>query len=87
MPQIKKILFPVDFSEGCRSAARYAEALAGRFEAELMLIHVVGAGEHNSAEQLLPLRRAQMNTLHADELRQFSSLRACITGDDVTAAI
>jgi hypothetical protein len=34
MPAIKKILFPVDFSKRCIGAARYVEAMAGRFEAE-----------------------------------------------------
>ena len=41
MFQIKKILFPVDFSESCLGAARYAEAFAGRFQAEITLLHVV----------------------------------------------
>src|ERR1044071_9879738 len=41
MPSFKRILFPVDFSERCRGAARYAVAMAERFEAELLLLHVV----------------------------------------------
>jgi nucleotide-binding universal stress UspA family protein len=39
--RLKKILFPVDFSERCRGAVGYVEALAGRFDAELILLHVV----------------------------------------------
>ena len=46
MFQIKKILFPVDFSESCLGAARYAEAFAGRFQAEITLLHVVDLGAH-----------------------------------------
>ena len=50
---LSKILLPVEFSDRCRGAARYAEALACRFNAELVLLHVVppayavygGAGE------------------------------------------
>jgi len=41
MPNFKRILFPVDFSERSRGAAQYAIALAGRFGAELILFHVV----------------------------------------------
>jgi nucleotide-binding universal stress UspA family protein len=41
MFQIKKILFPVDFSEACLGASRYVEAFTGRFQAELTLLHVV----------------------------------------------
>jgi nucleotide-binding universal stress UspA family protein len=38
---VSKILLPVEFSERCRGAARYAEALAGHFQAELALLHIV----------------------------------------------
>jgi nucleotide-binding universal stress UspA family protein len=81
MPQIKKILFPVDFSESCFAAARYVEFLAGQFEAEVKLLHVVGMGEHSLAEELLPERRAQLNAFLADELRYFTTSRICVIGD------
>jgi nucleotide-binding universal stress UspA family protein len=50
---VSRILLPVEFSERCRGAARYAEALASRFHAAIVLLHVVtppyavygGAGE------------------------------------------
>ena len=38
---MKKILFPVDFSERCTSAARMVEAFVGHFQAELTILHVV----------------------------------------------
>lgn len=41
MLNLKYILFPVDFSARCRSAAGYALELAARFHAELALFHVV----------------------------------------------
>jgi nucleotide-binding universal stress UspA family protein len=47
MFQLKRILFPVDFSDRCRGAASYVEALAGRFEAELILLHVVEPATYN----------------------------------------
>ncbi len=45
--ELKRILFPVDFSERCRGAAAYVEALAGRFDAELLLLHVVEPAAYN----------------------------------------
>lgn len=47
MFQIKRILFPIDFSEHSRGAVAYAEALAGRFDAELTLLHVVEPAAYN----------------------------------------
>lgn len=81
MAQIKKILFPVDFSDACLGAARHMEALAGRFEAGIMLLHVVADGEHNLAGELLPGRQAQLNAFLADELKYFSTERLCVAGD------
>ncbi|MFN8007818.1 MAG: universal stress protein [Terriglobia bacterium] len=49
MMEIKRILFPTDFSEYSRHALRYAAALAERFKATLYVMHAcehpfVGAG-------------------------------------------
>ena len=41
MLSVNKILFPVDFSERCQSAAPYVADLANRFRARLDLLHVV----------------------------------------------
>ena len=89
MPLIKKILFPVDFSASCLGAARYVEAFAGRFEAEIMLFHVVGMGEGGLtlAEELLPVRQAELNAFLADELKYFTTERLCVMGDDAAAEI
>lgn len=81
MPLIKKILFPVDFSAASLGAAHYVEAFAGRFEAEIMLLHVVGMGEHNLAEELLPRRQTQLDSFLGDELKYFTTQRLCVTGD------
>jgi nucleotide-binding universal stress UspA family protein len=81
MPSIKKILFPVDFSEKCIGAARYVEAFAGRFEAELMLLHVVTDGEHTLANELFPMKKAQLESFLADELKYYSTQRICVLGD------
>jgi len=89
MPLIKKILFPVDFSPACLGAARYVEALAGRFESEIMLLHAVGMGEYSLPEDLLPARQAQLDAFLADELKYFTTHRVCVTGEpapDIVAA-
>jgi nucleotide-binding universal stress UspA family protein len=41
MRELNRILFPVDFSDRCRGAARHAALLAGHFNSELILLHVV----------------------------------------------
>jgi nucleotide-binding universal stress UspA family protein len=41
MNSLAKILLPVDFSERCAHAARYASDLARHFESELLLAHVL----------------------------------------------
>ena len=89
MAQIKKILFPVDFSPACFSAARYLEAFAGRFEAEILLLHVVGMGDGGLtlAEERLPHRQAQLNAFLADELKYFTTERLCVIGDDAATEI
>src|ERR1700676_749757 len=90
MPQIRKILFPVDFSESCLGTARYVEALARQFEAEIMLLHAVAMGERTPAEKeekLLPRRQAQLDAFLADELKYFTTDRACAVGDDPAEAI
>jgi nucleotide-binding universal stress UspA family protein len=40
MIEIKKILFPTDFSEFSNHALKYAVALAERFQAKLVVLHV-----------------------------------------------
>jgi nucleotide-binding universal stress UspA family protein len=43
---IRKILFPVDFSERCDGAARYVEAYARRFQSEVTMIHCVNRADY-----------------------------------------
>ena len=87
MLPIKKILFPVDFSDSCVGAARYAEALAGRFEAEILLLHVVGMGEHSLPEDLLPGRKAKLEKFLTGELKYFTVQRTCVIGDPASTIV
>jgi nucleotide-binding universal stress UspA family protein len=41
LPSFKTILFPIDFSDRCRSAARHVRTMASRFGARLILLNVV----------------------------------------------
>jgi nucleotide-binding universal stress UspA family protein len=84
LKKLKRILFPVDFSDSSIAAARYVETFAGRFEAEVMLLHVVGMGEHALASELLPGRQAQLNAFLADEFKYFTTQRICVIGDPAT---
>lgn len=86
MPTIKRILFPVDFSGKCLGAARFVEAFARRFGAEVLLLHVVTSGEHNLAEELFPMRQAQLATFFPDGLSYISTER-CVLGEDPSTAI
>jgi nucleotide-binding universal stress UspA family protein len=83
MPQLKKILFPVDFSNSCLGAARYVEAFAGQFEAEITFLHAVS--EHDSA--LLEKRKAQLDAFIVSEVTRFPIRRVCTVADDPSRAI
>lgn len=87
MPQIKRILFPVDFSESSLGAGRYVEAFAGQFEAEIMLLHVITMGEHTLPDELMPMRQQKLDAFMADELKYFTTQRICtIAEDDIDPA-
>lgn len=82
MPQIKKILFPVDFSNACVGAARYVEAFAGHFEAEIMLLHAAGREDDR-------LGKMQLDGFLAGELKSFTTHRVYKTdqGQDPSRTI
>ncbi len=87
MTPIKRILFPVDFSDSCVGAARYVEAMAGRFDAEILLLHVVSMGEHSFPEDLLPGRKTRLEEFLTTDLKYFSVRRLCTIGGDVSSTI
>jgi nucleotide-binding universal stress UspA family protein len=87
MPQIKKILFPVDFSQSCLGAARYVEAFAGQFQAEIMLFHAVVRGQDTLAEELLPRKKEELDKFLVQDLKYFTTHRVCTTTEDPPSAI
>ena len=94
MLTLKKILFPVDFSERAAGAAHYVEALTGRFNAELTLLHVVesadylygtlefgGSALHDFHAERLAHSRKQLDAFLTDELGHFQVKRVLLEGD------
>jgi nucleotide-binding universal stress UspA family protein len=90
----KTILFPVDFSDRCRGAARYVEALAGRFGSKVILLNVLenvagrptdldfgGLVPPYPQEQLEERTRATLDTFLAEELKYVQVERRHETGD------
>jgi nucleotide-binding universal stress UspA family protein len=82
MFHLKRILFPVDFSDRSLRAASYAEAFAGRFDAELVLLHVIEPPTYNSTmDDLREIRPEQIETFFGPELKQLRTTRAIERGE------
>jgi nucleotide-binding universal stress UspA family protein len=80
-PAINRILFPVDFSEECIGAARYVEALAGRFQAELTLLHILDTGAYFYPDVAQPGIEKRLEEFLAEELKYFDTHRLCLMGE------
>jgi nucleotide-binding universal stress UspA family protein len=78
---MKKILFPVDFSERCTSAARMVETFVGHFQADLTILHVVKPLTYNELPNAIGTFEHQIKTYLADELKQFDVHRELVHGD------
>ncbi len=78
----KKILFPVDFSERCSSAARMVEIFAGRFQAELTLVHVIEPLSYNDIPvDSSGIAEQRLGSFLVDELKHFDVRRLLLDGD------
>jgi nucleotide-binding universal stress UspA family protein len=88
MLTLKKILFPVDFSEPCIGAARYVAAFAGRFDAEITMIHVVPLAHYNDLiPENLEQRQQRLDSFLAKEFEYFRVQRVLTDGDPATAIV
>ena len=84
----KKILFPVDFSERCASAARMVEIFAGRFQTELTLLHVIEPLSYNDIPvDSSGIAEQQLSTFLVDELKHFDVRRVLLDGDPASQII
>ncbi len=94
MLTLRRILFPVDFSERAAGAANYVEAFTGRFNSELTLLHVVesadylygtlefgGSALHDFHAERLAYSRKQLDSFLTDELGHFQVKRVLLEGD------
>lgn len=82
---LARIVAPVDFSERCVAAARYARMLAAQFQAELVLLHVVIPAPSEIgveiARQRAALAEQRLNEFLAAELAGISLRRVLLEGD------
>jgi nucleotide-binding universal stress UspA family protein len=89
-----RILFPVDLSEQCRRAAPFVKAVALRYDAEVLMLHVmeippsVYSPPPDLTFAVLPKidqwrqeRRAVLETFLREELAGISVVRAMVEGD------
>ena len=94
------ILFPVDFSDRCRGAAHYVEAMAGRFKSKLILLHVLettigqpgdldfgGLATSLQWEDRTERTRELLNGFLADELAYLDVERVLENGDPARVII
>lgn len=85
MPILRKILFPVDFSERAAGAARYVESIAGRFDAEVMLLHAVDPTNLGAvAKHLHEAATERIQQFLLEEFRQIATRRVCVLGEPVS---
>jgi nucleotide-binding universal stress UspA family protein len=93
---ISRILVPVDFSERCLGMMAYVRAIAGRYKAEVILLHVVNPvysipASGLSAPALMPVPQwfvaekvKDLETFAASELRGLPVRRLVYEGDPET---
>jgi nucleotide-binding universal stress UspA family protein len=81
----KRILFPVDFSERCGSAARMVETFTGHFQAQLTLLYVLEPLTYNDIPiDAAGISEQRLGEFMADELKQFDVRRVMLEGDAAT---
>jgi nucleotide-binding universal stress UspA family protein len=91
---LTKILVPVDFSERCLGATRYAEALAAHFDSEITLLHVLepiryefstlefgGAVMNDLVERRSAQARKELEAFMSRELSRVRVARVLVDGD------
>jgi nucleotide-binding universal stress UspA family protein len=83
----KKILFPVDFSERSIGASHFVEAMIGRFEAELVLLHVLEAPGYYGLPEPVAAAETRLEAFQRDELQYFRVRRMVERADDAAEKI
>lgn len=100
MPQIKKIVFPVDFSKRCEGTAHVVEALGGVFQPEILMVHVLAPLHYEAMSlevsgpalaDLIASREAdarrRLETFLRDEMAAFAVRRELLEGEPARAIV
>ena len=90
MTTFERILFPVDFSEQCRTILPAVKAMVKRFNSELTLLHVVGipvavygtpeAAAWATEDGAAPMRAFQQIGIRGDRIDRVKETRTKIRG-------
>ncbi|HVP46287.1 MAG TPA: universal stress protein [Bryobacteraceae bacterium] len=83
----KKILFPVDFSERALGASRFVEGITGRFDAELILLHVAEPVPYYGLPESVEHLEKRLAAFRRDEFRYYRVRRVLDKGDDAAERI
>ena len=83
----KKILFPVDFSERSMGASRFVEVLGGRFDAELILLHVAELVPYYGLPESMHYLEKQLAEFRQDEFKNLRVRRILEKGEDAAQRI
>ena len=83
----KKILFPVDFSERCAGASRFVEAMAGRFDAELLVLHAAELVPYYGLPENMHYLEKQLAEFGQDQFKNLRVRRILEKGDDAAQRI
>jgi nucleotide-binding universal stress UspA family protein len=79
---VRKILFPVDFSERSLGAGRYVQAIAEHCGAEVILLHVVEPFNYDSSVMdKMAVRKMELQLFLAAEFRSLRVKRMVVEGD------
>ncbi|PWT98107.1 MAG: hypothetical protein C5B51_29980 [Terriglobia bacterium] len=81
---LSRILAPVEFSERCERAARYARSLAECFESELTILHVLaspGDLDEESYRKLVSHLERRLHEFGSSEVSRFPVRRLAVKGD------
>ena len=81
MLNIKKILFPVDFSQRAKNAVPFVESIAERFEAEIMLLHVIDSPIYDTLPEHPEASGECIESFLAGDLATFSVRRVSAIGN------
>lgn len=94
MPEIKKVIFPVDFSDRSAGAAHYVEAIAAKFDPQIVMLHVLPPPHYEAMSleisgpalaEIMQSRetaaKTQIKKFLAEELAGFRVDRQVVDGD------